>query len=108
MDADDYFWKNKKRPLKINPRSKPLPKVKEKYLEAEGDFEQSLKVLKLKYAKKFQFNSFKHWHFDFHFIECLHKAYMDSNIKKPLRINAPKWLIYMVGPDRLELSTNGL
>ena len=53
MDADDYFWKNKKRPLKINPRSKPLPKVKEKYLEAEGDFEQSLKVLKLKYAKKF-------------------------------------------------------
>ena len=32
----------------------------------------------------------------------------NSNIKKPLRINAPKWLFYMVGPHRLELWTNGL
>ena len=28
--------------------------------------------------------------------------------KKPLTISTRKWLIYMVGPDRLELSTNGL
>lgn len=31
MDMDDYFWKTKKRPH----RTKPLPKAKEKYLEAE-------------------------------------------------------------------------
>ena len=42
------------------------------------------------------------------FIECLHIAYMDLDIKKPLRINAPKWLFYLVGPPRLELGTNGL
>ena len=28
--------------------------------------------------------------------------------KKPLTISTSKWLFYMVGPDRLELSTNGL
>jgi len=43
--------------------------TKEKYLEAEEDFEQSLIVLKIKYEKKFQFKSTKHWRFDFHLIE---------------------------------------
>lgn len=33
---------------------------------------------------------------------------MDSKNKKPLRISAPKWLFYLVGPPRLELGTNGL
>ena len=69
MDADSYFWKTKKRPFKTKPRTKPLPKAKEKYLEAEEDFEQSLIVLKIKYEKKFQFKSTKHWRFDFHLIE---------------------------------------
>lgn len=69
MDVDDYFWKTKKRPPKTKPRSKPLPKAKEKYLEAEEDFEQSLIVLEIKYEKKFQFKSTKHWRFDFHLIE---------------------------------------
>ena len=59
MDVDSYFWKTKKRPPKTKPRSKPLPKAKEKYLEAEEDFEQSLIVLKIKYEKKFQFKSTK-------------------------------------------------
>ena len=69
MDAESYFWKMKKRPLKTKPRTKPLPKAKEKYLEAEEDFEQSLKILEIKYEKKFQFKSTKHWRFDFHLIE---------------------------------------
>ena len=68
MDADDYFWKTKKRPHKTKPRSKSLPKAKEKYLEAEEDFEQALNVLDIKYEKKFQFKSTKHWRFDFHLI----------------------------------------
>lgn len=69
MNADDYFSKTKKRPPKTKPRAKPLPKAKEKYLEAEEDFEQSLIVLEIKYEKKFQFKSTKHWRFDFHLIE---------------------------------------
>ena len=69
MDVDSYFWKTKKRPPKTKPRTKPLPKAKEKYLEAEEDFEQSLIVLEIKYEKKFQFKSTKHWRFDFHLIE---------------------------------------
>lgn len=69
MDEKDYFWKTKKRPPKNKPRAKPLPKAKEKYLEAEEDFEQSLLILEIKYEKKFQFKSTKHWHFDFHLIQ---------------------------------------
>ena len=69
MDEKDYFWKTKKRPPKNKPRTKPLPKAKEKYLEAEEAFEQSLIVLEIKYEKKFQFKSTKHWRFDFHLIE---------------------------------------
>ncbi|AMW78634.1 hypothetical protein AMD27_06880 [Acinetobacter sp. TGL-Y2] len=69
MDEKDYFWATKKRPPKIRPRSKPLPKAKEKYLEAEEYFEQALNILEIKYEKKFQFKSTKHWRFDFHLIE---------------------------------------
>lgn len=69
MDADSYFWKTKKRPPKNKPRAKPLPKAKEKYLEAEDDFEQSLIVLEIKYEKKFQFKSTKHWRFDFYIVK---------------------------------------
>ncbi|QPF36494.1 hypothetical protein H0S57_08020 [Acinetobacter johnsonii] len=69
MNADDYFSKTKKRPPKTKPRSKPLPKAKEKYLEAEEKFEHALGVLGIKYEKTFQFKSTKHWRFDFHLIE---------------------------------------
>ena len=69
MDADSYFSKTQKRPPKTKPRAKPLPKAKEAYLEAEEDFEHSLNVLEIKYEKKFQFKSTKHWRFDFHLIE---------------------------------------
>lgn len=69
MDIDDYFWKTKKRPIKTKPRAKPLPKAKDAYLEAEEEFEHALNVLGIKYEKKFQFKSTKHWRFDFHLIE---------------------------------------
>ena len=69
MDEKDDFWTTKKRPLKTKPRTKPLPKAKEKYLEAEEDFEHALNVFGIKYEKKFQFKSTKHWRFDFHLIE---------------------------------------
>jgi len=36
--------------------------------------------------------------------ENLHSAYKKLTIKKPLRINTPKCLIYMVGPDGQKLS----
>ena len=35
MNADHYFQKTNKRPPKTKPPAKPLPKAKEKYLEAE-------------------------------------------------------------------------
>lgn len=69
MDIDKYKALTKKRPPKAKPRTKPLPKAKEKYLEAEEDFEQALNILEIKYEKKFQFKSTKHWRFDFHLIE---------------------------------------
>lgn len=69
MDEKDYFCAIKKRPHKTKPRSRPLPKAKEKYLEAEEYFEQALNILEIKYEKRFQFKSTKHWRFDFHLIE---------------------------------------
>ncbi|MGR2920502.1 hypothetical protein [Acinetobacter sp. 1125_18A] len=69
MEINQYTNLTKKKPLKTKPRTRPLPKAKEAYLEAFEDFEQSLNVLKIKYEKLFQFESTKHWRFDFHLIE---------------------------------------
>lgn len=69
MNADDYFWKTKKRPLKTKPRSKPLPKAKEKYLEAEETFFQELEEHLIGYERKFQFEHTKNWRFDFHIVK---------------------------------------
>lgn len=69
MELDAYKTLTNKLPHKKKPRTRPLPKAKEAYLEAEENFEQSLIVLEIKYEKKFQFKSTKHWRFDFHLIE---------------------------------------
>ncbi|MCH7386607.1 hypothetical protein MMO39_04735 [Acinetobacter modestus] len=69
MEADQYLQLTKKRQLKTKPRNKPLPKANEKYLEAFEDIERALQVLDIKYQKLFQFESTKHWRFDFHLIE---------------------------------------
>lgn len=69
MELNAYKALTNKTPPKNKPRAKPLPKAKEKYLEAEDDFEYALNVFEIKYEKKFQFKSTKHWRFDFHLIE---------------------------------------
>ena len=69
MDADSYFWKTKKRPPKNKLRSKPLPKAKEKYLEAEETLFQELEKNLIGYERKFQFEPNKNWRFDFHIVK---------------------------------------
>ncbi|CAD9195551.1 hypothetical protein [Acinetobacter bohemicus] len=69
MDVNDYFWKTKKRPPKTKPRAKPLPKAKEKYLEAEETLFQELEEHSIGYERKFQFEPTKHWRFDFHIVK---------------------------------------
>ena len=69
MEADKYLQPTRKRQPKTKPRTKPLPKANEKYLEAFEDLEHALQVLDIKYQKLFQFESAKHWRFDFHLIE---------------------------------------
>jgi hypothetical protein len=41
---------------KTKPRNKPLPKAKEKYLEAFEDIERALQVLDIKYENYFSLN----------------------------------------------------
>lgn len=53
------FLENKKRPPKTKPRSKPLPKAKEKYLEAEETLFQELEEHLIGSERKFQFESTK-------------------------------------------------
>ena len=69
MDVDSYFWKTKKRPLKTKPRTKPLPKAKEQYLEAEETLFQELEEHMIGYERKFQFESTKNWRFDFYIVK---------------------------------------
>ncbi len=69
MDIGDYFWKTKKRPIKTKPRNKPLPKAKEKYLEAEETLFQELEEHAIGYERKFQFEHTKNWRFDFHIVK---------------------------------------
>lgn len=69
MESDQYFQLTKKREHKTKPRNTPLPKAKQNYLEAFENFEQTLQVFEIKYEKLFQFNTTKHWRYDFHLIE---------------------------------------
>lgn len=69
MDEKAYFWKTKKRPIKTKSRTKPLPKAKEKYLEAEETLFQELEEHLIGYERKFQFEHTKNWRFDFHIVK---------------------------------------
>ena len=69
MDEKEYFWKTKKRPPKTKARAKPLPKAKEKYLEAEETLFQELEEHSIGYERKFQPIHTKHWRFDFHIVK---------------------------------------
>ncbi|WP_074162250.1 hypothetical protein [Acinetobacter baumannii] len=42
MDDKEYFWLTRKKEPKTKPKSRPLPKATQKYLEAEEEFTQAL------------------------------------------------------------------
>lgn len=69
MDYKEYFWLTRKKEPITKPKSRPLPKATQKYLDAEEELTETLDNLEIKYEKKFQFKSTKHWRFDFHLIE---------------------------------------
>lgn len=68
MEIDIYKSKTKKAPLKSKPRTRPLPKAKEKYLEAEETLFQKLEENLIGYRRKFKFESTKNWRFDFYIV----------------------------------------
>ncbi len=63
------FLENQKRPIKTKSRTQPLPKAKEKYLEAEETLFQELEDYRIGYRRKFQFESTKNWRFDFYIVK---------------------------------------
>ncbi len=69
MDTSKYFQLTRKLPPKTKPKSRPLPKAKQAYLDTVKDLERALQIFDIKYEKLFQFKSTKHWRYDFHLIE---------------------------------------
>ncbi|WP_288385856.1 hypothetical protein [uncultured Acinetobacter sp.] len=68
MEIYTYKFKNKNSPLKTKPRTKPLPKAKQNYLEAEETLFQELEENLIGYRRKFKFESTKNWRFDFYVV----------------------------------------
>ena len=69
MDGKDYFWLTRKKEPKTKPKSRPLPKAKQKYLEAEATLKEELEDLAIGFESKFQPIHTKHWRFDFHVVK---------------------------------------
>jgi len=69
MDEKAYKTLTNKSIPKKKPRNKPLPKAKEKYLEAEETLFQELEEHRIGYRRKFQFESTKNWRFDFYIVK---------------------------------------
>jgi len=69
MDPKTYKALTKKQAPKTKPRTKPLPKAKLKYLEAEEILFQELEEHLIGYERKFQFESTKNWRFDFYIVK---------------------------------------
>ncbi len=67
--VQDYLWLTRKKEPKTKPKSRPLPKAKEKYLEAEETLFQELEEHRIGYRRKFQFESTKSWRFDFYIVK---------------------------------------
>ncbi|MBF6708958.1 hypothetical protein HN248_20370, partial [Acinetobacter baumannii] len=47
MDSTEYFWLTRKKEPKTKPKSRPLPKAKQKYLEAEATLKEELEDLSI-------------------------------------------------------------
>ncbi|ENM0763109.1 hypothetical protein ACWUX5_18105 [Acinetobacter baumannii] len=69
MDSTEYFWLTRKKEPKTKPKSRPLPKAKQKYLEAEATLKEELEDLAIGFESKFQPIHTKHWRFDFHIVK---------------------------------------
>lgn len=68
MEIKIYKSKTRKAPLKTKPRTRPLPKAKQNYLEAEEILFQELEENLIGYRRKFKFESTKNWRFDFYVV----------------------------------------
>ncbi|MEX7542266.1 hypothetical protein AB0862_031770, partial [Acinetobacter baumannii] len=62
-------WLTRKKEPKTKPKSRPLPKATQKYLEAEATLQEELTDLAIGFESKFQPIHTKNWRFDFHLIE---------------------------------------
>ena len=69
MDIQKYKALTNKKPIKTKPRTRPLPKATEKYLEAEETLFQELEESLIGYRRKFQFESTRNWRFDFYIVK---------------------------------------
>lgn len=69
MEINQYTNRTKKKPLKTKPRTRPLPKATQKYLEAEETLFQELEENLIGYRRKFQFESTRNWRFDFYIVK---------------------------------------
>ncbi|WP_151976702.1 hypothetical protein [Acinetobacter soli] len=68
MEIEIYKSKTRKAPLKHKLRSRPLPKGKQNYLEAEETLFQELEENLIGYRRKYKFESTKNWRFDFYVV----------------------------------------
>jgi len=69
MEINQYTNLTKKKPNKTKPRTRPLPKSTQKYLEAEETLFQELEENLIGYRRKFQFESTRNWRFDFYIVK---------------------------------------
>ncbi|MDO6646524.1 hypothetical protein [Acinetobacter guillouiae] len=68
MEVNQYTSFTQKKPITKKPRTKPLPKAKQNYLEADETLHQELSDLLIGYERKFQPIHTKNWRFDFHIV----------------------------------------
>ncbi|MFP6821249.1 hypothetical protein [Acinetobacter sp.] len=69
MEISQYTSLTNKQPVKTKSRTKPLPKAKQVYLEAEETLHQELSDLLIGYERKFQPIHTKNWRYDFHIVK---------------------------------------
>ena len=69
MDPSHYTQLTKKSEIKRKPKTRPLPKATQKYLEAEETLFQELEENNIGYRRKFQFEPTKNWRFDFYIVK---------------------------------------
>ena len=69
MDIQKYKSLTNKKPIKTKPRTRPMPKATQKYLDAFERLKEILDRMEIKYEEYFHFKSTKHWRFDLHLVE---------------------------------------